>query len=75
MNGNEINFLANTSIIDVWLSGAGQTAEVEVGEVEGDLSHAIPGEACDVSAQHLIRFESLNPFTYMQKTVEVCNKA
>ena len=54
--------------------GVGQVAAVEIGSIEGGLSNALPGEVCDVSAQHLIKFDTLNPYTYMQKEIEVVNK-
>ncbi len=48
---------------------------MELGLVEGDVAHARPGDARDVSAQHLVRFPSLNPYTYTQRALEVVNKA
>ena len=56
------------------LPGVGQIAAVEIGSVEGGMANAVPGEVCDVSAQYLIRFDNLNPYTYMQRDVEVVNK-
>ena len=54
--------------------GVGQVAAVEIGSIEGGLANALPGEVCDVSAQYLIKFDTLNPYIYMQKETEVVNK-
>ena len=32
-----------------------------------------PGELCDRSAQHLIKFDDLNPFTYTERSISVQN--
>ena len=53
--------------------GRGVNPRVELGHVEGDLSQRQVGELCDVTSQHLVRFLTLNPFTYTQRTVTVNN--
>ena len=53
--------------------GEGQTAAVELMSVEDGLAEPAPGELCDITAQHLIRFDNLNPYTYIQKAVKLKN--
>lgn len=53
--------------------GQGQMATVEFVAVDGGTSEKEAGESCDVSAQKLIRFEDLNPFTYTQKSLILSN--
>lgn len=56
------------------LLGVAQMAEVELLSVERGLSAALPGELSDVTADNLIRFDELNPFTYTDKSIVVKNK-
>lgn len=56
------------------VSGVAQMAEVELLSVERGLSAALPGELSDVTANNLIRFDELNPFTYTDKSIVVKNK-
>nr|XP_022304299.1 deleted in lung and esophageal cancer protein 1-like isoform X2 [Crassostrea virginica] len=56
------------------LKGEAQLAEVELMSVERGLSAALPGELSDVSADSLIRFDELNPFTYTDRSILVKNK-
>uniref|UniRef100_A0A8W8MX88 Deleted in lung and esophageal cancer protein 1 n=1 Tax=Magallana gigas TaxID=29159 RepID=A0A8W8MX88_MAGGI len=56
------------------LRGIAQMAEVELLSVERGLSAALPGELSDVTADNLIRFDELNPFTYTDKSIVVKNK-
>lgn len=58
----------------VLLLGDGRTAGVQLQAVEGGLSAAMPGELCDSTAQHLVKFDTLNPYTYDQKSLTVHNK-
>jgi len=46
---------------------------VELGYVEDGLSQQQIGEVCDVTAQHLVRFIALNPYTYTQRFIAVKN--
>ena len=55
-------------------SGEAQLAEVELMSVERGLSAALPGELSDISADSLIRFDELNPFTYTDRSILVKNK-
>ncbi|KAK2147788.1 hypothetical protein LSH36_535g01010 [Paralvinella palmiformis] len=63
----------NCHIRHFTLTGEGQSAGVELIDVQGGVSDPLPGELCDLTAQHLIRFENLNPFTYLQKSITVKN--
>ena len=53
--------------------GEGQVASVELAHVEDGLAEPLPDELCDITAQHLMKFANLNPFTYVQRTVTVKN--
>ena len=57
----------------VYCTGKGQEASMELVHVEGGVAEHYPDELPDYSAQHLIRFEPLNPFTYMQRAITVKN--
>lgn len=48
-------------------------AAVEFVAVDGGTSNKEAGESCDISAQKLIQFDDLNPFTYTQKTLILSN--
>ena len=56
------------------ISGKGKTASVEISSMEGGLSEVLSGEQSDTTAQHLVRFDTLNPFTYYQKSLIIKNK-
>ena len=55
------------------VSGEGQVAGVQLSGVEGGVSEPLADELCDISAQHMIRFDNLNPYTYMQRSIAVKN--
>lgn len=57
----------------IFLIGKGQLAGVEFVAVDGGNSEKETGELCDLTAQKLIRFDDLNPFTYTQKTMILSN--
>ena len=42
--------------------------------MEGGLSEPLPGEQTDLQAGCLVRYDTLNPFTYIQKSLIVKNK-
>ena len=48
-------------------------ASVELVSVEDGLSEPSADELCDITAQHLVKFANLNPFTYVQRIVTVRN--
>lgn len=54
-------------------TGKGQLAGVEFVAVDGGTSDKEADELCDATAQKLIRFDDLNPFTYTQKTLILSN--
>ena len=41
--------------------------------VERGTTQPLPGELRDATAQHLIRFDNLNPFTYTDRSCVVKN--
>ncbi|KAK3108686.1 hypothetical protein FSP39_013370 [Pinctada imbricata] len=55
------------------LKGESQKAGVELVSVERGTEEVMPGELSDSSAQHLIRFDDLNPFTYTDRGVTIKN--
>lgn len=55
------------------LKGEGEYAKVGIAEVEMGLSEHSPDEFKDISAQNLLRFDDLNPFTYTERLVKVVN--
>ncbi|XP_070564757.1 deleted in lung and esophageal cancer protein 1-like [Ptychodera flava] len=63
----------NCQVKHFFLKGEGQAAGVELASVSDGESFAMPGELCDVTAQHQIKFQTLNPMTYTQKKIVVRN--
>lgn len=55
------------------LRGEGQIVRVTLTQVERGDAEVQPGELRDRSAQHLIKFDDLNPFTYTERTITVTN--
>ncbi|RUS82779.1 hypothetical protein EGW08_009443 [Elysia chlorotica] len=55
------------------LKGEGEYAKIGLAEVEMGLSDYSPSEFRDISAQNLLRFDELNPFTYTERLVKVVN--
>ena len=53
--------------------GEAQKAGVELVSVERGTTEPLPGELTDATAKHLIRFDSLNPFTYTDRSCVVKN--
>ena len=54
--------------------GEGQTAGVELESVSGGgESFPRPGEMCDATAQHQIKFDDINPMTYVTKQITIRN--
>lgn len=53
--------------------GGGRSPQVELVSVEGNLAEKVIGEVYDKSAQHLMEFQNLNPYTYVQRTITVKN--
>ena len=54
-------------------SGKGVSPRVELDYVEDGLSQRQVGEVCDITAQHLVRFIALNPYTYTQRCITIKN--
>ena len=55
------------------ISGEGQVVNVTLSKVERGEAVPQAGELCDRSAQHLIKFDDLNPFTYTERSISVQN--
>ncbi|XP_060555800.1 deleted in lung and esophageal cancer protein 1-like isoform X2 [Ruditapes philippinarum] len=65
----------NCNVRHFTLKGEAQRASVELVSVERGLSEAAPGELVDSTAEHLIKFDQLNPFTYTDRIAVVKNTA
>ncbi|XP_053116258.1 deleted in lung and esophageal cancer protein 1 isoform X2 [Hemicordylus capensis] len=63
----------NCQINDITVTGLGQLIGLKLLSVTGGESSPIPGELTDVTAQHLVRFESLNPYSMAEKTLVLRN--
>ncbi|XP_077978029.1 deleted in lung and esophageal cancer protein 1-like [Glandiceps talaboti] len=63
----------NCQVKHFTLKGIGQNAGVELASVSEGESFALPGELCDVTAQHQVKFDTLNPMTYTQKKLVIKN--
>ncbi|KAK7110848.1 deleted in lung and esophageal cancer protein 1-like isoform X2 [Littorina saxatilis] len=55
------------------VKGEGQMVKLTLAKVERGESAALPGELCDRSANHLVKFDDLNPFTYTERSITVQN--
>ncbi|XP_033743778.1 deleted in lung and esophageal cancer protein 1-like isoform X2 [Pecten maximus] len=55
------------------IKGIAQRASVDLMMVERGEGNIAPGELTDNTAEHMIRFDDLNPFTYTDRTVVVKN--
>ena len=64
-----------TALIDLFPSfqGEAEKAGVDLVSVERGTTQPLPGELTDATAQHLIRFDNLNPFTYTDRSCVVKN--
>ncbi|NXN13017.1 DLEC1 protein, partial [Indicator maculatus] len=66
-------FCDSCQVNDVTVTGVGELIALELLFVTGGESKAAPGEATDVTAQHLIRFEPQNPHTTEEKKLLIRN--
>nr|XP_006817129.1 PREDICTED: LOW QUALITY PROTEIN: deleted in lung and esophageal cancer protein 1-like [Saccoglossus kowalevskii] len=64
----------NCQVQHFTLKGEAQLASVELSLVSDGEQFSMLGELCDATAQHLVKFDNLNPMTYTQKTMVVRNK-
>ncbi|XP_059148965.1 deleted in lung and esophageal cancer protein 1-like [Physella acuta] len=55
------------------IKGEGQTARVDVVDIERGASLAQLGEMSDISAELLLRFDDLNPYTYTERSISILN--
>uniref|UniRef100_A0A8C3K0N0 DLEC1 cilia and flagella associated protein n=1 Tax=Calidris pygmaea TaxID=425635 RepID=A0A8C3K0N0_9CHAR len=63
----------NCQVNDVTVTGVGQLIALDLVFVTGGESEPEPGEATDVTAQHLIRFDPQNPHTTKEKKLVIRN--
>ncbi|XP_072029825.1 LOW QUALITY PROTEIN: deleted in lung and esophageal cancer protein 1-like [Amphiura filiformis] len=63
----------NCTVRHFTVKGEGQTAGVELASVSGGESFPTPGEMCDSTAQHQIKFDPVNPMTYVTKQIVIRN--
>ncbi|XP_029139257.1 deleted in lung and esophageal cancer protein 1 [Protobothrops mucrosquamatus] len=64
----------NCHIHEIIVTGLGELIALELLSVSGGESILQPGELIDVTSQHLVRFEPLNPHSMAEKTLIVRNK-
>ncbi|NXP10426.1 DLEC1 protein, partial [Thinocorus orbignyianus] len=63
----------NCQVNDVTVTGVGELIALDLVFVMGGESEPGPGEATDVTAQHLIRFDPQNPHTTEEKKMVIRN--
>ncbi|XP_078681945.1 deleted in lung and esophageal cancer protein 1-like isoform X2 [Branchiostoma floridae x Branchiostoma belcheri] len=63
----------NCQVKHFTVKGVGQTAGVEMMMVAGGESEPLPGEILDATARHLVRFDSVHPMTFAQRTMAIRN--
>ncbi|KAJ6659300.1 hypothetical protein lerEdw1_019171 [Lerista edwardsae] len=63
----------NCQIQDITVTGLGQLIALKLLSVSGGESSPLPGELTDVTAQHLVRFDALNPYSTAEKTLVLRN--
>lgn len=72
-NMNNVNSQMVNSNIYLFLRGVGQLIALELLFVTGGENKPEPGEATDVTAKHLIRFEPQNPHSTEEKKMVIRN--
>ncbi|KAJ7322118.1 hypothetical protein JRQ81_018405, partial [Phrynocephalus forsythii] len=63
----------NCQIHEITVTGLGQLICLQLVSVTGGESNPLPGELVDVTSQHLVRFDSLNPHSVAEKTLVLRN--
>ncbi|XP_044280926.1 deleted in lung and esophageal cancer protein 1 [Varanus komodoensis] len=63
----------NCQVKEITVTGLGQLIALKLLSVTGGESCPMPGEFTDVTAQHLVRFTSLNPESVAEKTLVLRN--
>ncbi|KAH0627637.1 hypothetical protein JD844_003651 [Phrynosoma platyrhinos] len=63
----------NCQINEITVTGLGQLIALKLLSVTGGESSPLLGELTDVTAQHLIRFDSVNPYSVAEKTLVLRN--
>ncbi|KAL7976456.1 hypothetical protein Chor_008405 [Crotalus horridus] len=64
----------NCHIHEITVTGLGELIALELLSVSGGESIPQPGELIDMTSQHLVRFEPLNPHSMAEKTLILRNK-
>nr|XP_023656043.1 deleted in lung and esophageal cancer protein 1 isoform X1 [Paramormyrops kingsleyae] len=65
----------NCQVRDISIQGTGQLVTLQLVSVTGGEEWPMPGELCDFSAQHLVRFGPTNPQCTLQKELVIRNNA
>uniref|UniRef100_A0A8C5S5G0 DLEC1 cilia and flagella associated protein n=1 Tax=Laticauda laticaudata TaxID=8630 RepID=A0A8C5S5G0_LATLA len=63
----------NCHINEIIVTGLGEVIALELLSVSGGESIPLPGELIDLTSQHLVRFNPLNPHSVAEKTLIVRN--
>ncbi|XP_026534679.1 deleted in lung and esophageal cancer protein 1 [Notechis scutatus] len=63
----------NCHINEIIVTGLGEVIALELLSVSGGESTPLPGELIDLTSQHLVRFNPLNPHSMAEKTLIVRN--
>ncbi|XP_072179053.1 deleted in lung and esophageal cancer protein 1-like [Diadema setosum] len=63
----------NCTVKHFTLKGEGQKASVVLESVSGAQSHPTPGELADATAENHLKFEDINPMTYVTEEITVRN--
>ncbi|XP_052246606.1 deleted in lung and esophageal cancer protein 1-like isoform X3 [Dreissena polymorpha] len=63
----------NCNVKHFTVKGTAERANVELVSIERGLHEPTPGELVDATAEHHIKFDQLNPFTYTDRTAVVKN--
>ncbi|KAM6452904.1 deleted in lung and esophageal cancer protein 1 [Liasis olivaceus] len=63
----------NCHVNEIIVTGLGQLIALKLLSVSGGESNPLPGELIDVTSQHLVRFDSVNPYSIAEKTLVLRN--
>eukprot|EP00062_Callorhinchus_milii_P025638 gi/632986835/ref/XP_007910459.1/ PREDICTED: deleted in lung and esophageal cancer protein 1 [Callorhinchus milii] len=63
----------NCQVKDFEITGTGQLVALDFVSVTGGESPAAPGECTDMTAEHFVRFDTINPQTCSQKEIIIRN--
>ncbi|XP_054847469.1 deleted in lung and esophageal cancer protein 1 [Eublepharis macularius] len=63
----------NCQINEITVTGIGQLISLQLLSVTGGEGSVTPGELVDITSQHFVRFDSLNPYSTSEKTLVIRN--